>query len=52
LRVSPVAERRERMVSAYLELVARVPVIEIRFEPAWEQLDVLVDALEEIVTRR
>ena len=46
------AERRERMVSAYLELVARVPVIEIRFEPAWEQLDVLVDALEEIVTRR
>jgi hypothetical protein len=46
------AERRERMVSAYLELVARVPVIEFRFEPAWEHLDVLVDALEEIVTRR
>jgi hypothetical protein len=44
-------ERRERMVSAYLELVARVPIIEIRFEPAWGHLDALVDALEEIVAR-
>ena len=44
-------ERRKGMVDAYLELVARVPVIEVRFEPGWEHLDVLVDTLEEIVSR-
>jgi hypothetical protein len=44
-------ERMRGMVSAYLELVARVPVIEVRFEPAWGQLDVLLDALEEIANR-
>jgi hypothetical protein len=44
-------ERRKGMVDAYLELVARIPVIEVRFEPGWEHLDVLVDALEEIVSR-
>jgi hypothetical protein len=45
-------ERTSNMVAAYLELVARVPVIEVRFEPAWEQLDVLLDALEQIVNSR
>lgn len=45
-------ERTTSMVEAYLELVARVPVIELHFEPAWEQLDRLVDALEEIVNQR
>jgi hypothetical protein len=39
------------MVDAYLELVARVPGIEVRFQPGWEHLDVLVDVLEEIVSR-
>jgi hypothetical protein len=43
------AERRKGMVDTYLELAARVPVIEVRFEPAWEHLEALVDALEEIV---
>jgi hypothetical protein len=42
-------ERRGRMVDAYLELVARVPVIEVRFKPGWEHLNGLVDALEDIV---
>lgn len=37
------------MVDAYLELVARVPVIEVRFEPDWGHLNGLVDALEDIV---
>jgi hypothetical protein len=44
--------RRKGMVDAYLELVARVPVIEVRFEPAWAHLNVLVDAVEEIVSSR
>jgi hypothetical protein len=44
-------ERRNVMVDAYLELVAQVPVIDVRFQPEWEHLDVLVDALEEIVDR-
>ena len=37
------------MVDAYLELVARVPVIEVRFKPDWGHLNGLVDALEDIV---
>jgi hypothetical protein len=44
-------ERRGRMVDAYLELVARVPIVEVRFQPGWGHLDLLVDALEEIVSR-
>jgi hypothetical protein len=44
-------ERRGRMVDAYLELAAQVPVVEVRFQPGWEQLELLVDALEEIMSR-
>jgi hypothetical protein len=39
----------ERTAVAYLELVARVPVVEVRFEARWEELDSLVDAVERIV---
>jgi hypothetical protein len=39
------------MVDAYLELAAQVPVVEVRFQPGWEQLELLVDALEEIMSR-
>jgi hypothetical protein len=46
------AERTTCMVGAYLDLVARIPVIEARFEPEWQHLDVLVDALEGIVRGR
>lgn len=45
-------ERTAGMVSAYLDLVARVPVIEVRFEPEWDHFDALVDALDEIVSGR
>jgi hypothetical protein len=45
-------ERTSKMVGAYLELVARVPVVEVRFEPGWEHLGALLDALEEIVNHR
>ncbi len=42
-------EARESLVETYLELIARVPVIEVRFPPDWRQLDVVLRALEEIV---
>jgi hypothetical protein len=42
-------ERRQAMLLAYLDLVARVPVLEVRFEPRWEQLELLVDTLEQVV---
>jgi hypothetical protein len=45
-------QRRKGMVDAYLELVARVPIIEVRFEPEWAHFDALVDALEGIVSSR
>jgi hypothetical protein len=42
-------EARASLVETYLELVARVPVFEVRFPPDWRQLDVVLVALEKIV---
>jgi hypothetical protein len=39
------ARRRARMMQAYLELVAHVPVCEVTFEPVRDQLDVLLDTI-------
>jgi hypothetical protein len=41
-------EARASLVETYLELVARVPFIEVRFPPDWRQLDVVLGALEKI----
>jgi hypothetical protein len=43
-------EARESLVETYLELVTRVPIIELRFPPDWRQLDVVLGALEKVVT--
>jgi hypothetical protein len=40
---------RASLVETYLELVARLPVIEVRFPPDWRQLDVVLDALEKVL---
>jgi hypothetical protein len=37
------------MLLAYLDLVARVPVLEVRFRPGLERLPALLDAIEEAV---
>jgi len=40
--------RTKGMIEAYLELVGRVPIVEVRFEPGWERLDGVVGVLEQI----
>jgi hypothetical protein len=43
------AVRKRRMLLAYLDLVARVPVLEVRFRPGFGRLPALLDAIEEAV---
>jgi len=38
--------RKQRMMKRYLELIARVPVFEIRFPPGLERLPLILDAIE------
>jgi len=38
--------RKQRMVKRYLDLIARVPVFEIRFQPGLERLPLVLDAIE------
>jgi hypothetical protein len=42
-------QARASLVETYLELVDRVPVIEVRFPPDLQQLDVVLGVLEKIV---
>jgi len=42
-------ERKRRMAQQYLELVVRVPVVEIRFHPAFEALPALLDQIERVI---
>jgi hypothetical protein len=42
---------KRRMVEHYLDLVARVPVFEIRFRPGLEQLPALADMVEQVAGR-
>ena len=40
-------ERKRRMMEHYLDLIGRVPVFEIRFEPGLEKLPAILDAIEQ-----
>jgi hypothetical protein len=42
------AERNRKMVEAYLELAARVPVVEVRFDPGWARFEALMETLKGI----
>jgi len=42
-------ERKRDMMSHYLELVARVPVFEIRFRPGFERLPVALDGIDRLI---
>jgi hypothetical protein len=44
------AERKRRMIERYLDLAARVPIFELRFQAGLDHLDKMLDALEEIMT--
>ena len=41
--------RKQRMMKQYLELIARVPVFEIRFQPGLEMLPLILDAIERTI---
>ncbi len=41
-------ERKRRMMEHYLDLTARVPVFEIRFESGLEKLPAILDAIEQL----
>jgi len=43
-------ERKRRMMRHYLDLVARVPVFEVRFEPDLERLPEILDGIEQALT--
>ena len=42
-------ERKRRMINHYLELVARIPIFEISFQPGVENLPFILDAIEHLV---
>jgi hypothetical protein len=41
-------ERKQKMIEHYLELVERVPVFEIRFQPGLENLQSILDGIESV----
>jgi hypothetical protein len=43
-------ERKRRMINNYLELVSRVPVFDIAFQPGLENLPAILDAVEDVVS--
>jgi hypothetical protein len=43
-------ERKRRMINNYLELVARVPIFDIAFQPGLENLPAILDAIEDVVS--
>jgi hypothetical protein len=43
------AERKRRMMHQYLELVARVPVFEVRFRPGLKTLSVVLDGIGRVI---
>lgn len=43
------AEQNARMVDDYLELAARVPILAARFEPRFESVEKLLDAIENVL---
>jgi hypothetical protein len=43
-------ERKRRMINNYLELVARVPIFDIAFQPGLENLPAILDAIEDLVS--
>ena len=43
-------ERKRRMINNYLELVSRVPIFDIAFQPGLENLPAILDAIEELVS--
>ncbi len=43
------AERKARMVQHYLELIARVPVFELRFQPGFDQFPAVLEAVERTI---
>jgi len=44
-------ERNKSMMRHYLELVARVPVFEIRFQPGLETLPAVLDDIDRLFRR-
>jgi hypothetical protein len=43
-------ERKRRMINNYLELVSRVPIFDIAFQPGLENLPAILDAIEDVVS--
>jgi hypothetical protein len=41
-------ERKRRMINNYLELVARVPIFDIAFQPGLDKLPAILDAIEDL----
>ena len=42
-------QRKRRMINHYLELVSRIPIFEISFQPGVENLPAILDAIEQLV---
>jgi hypothetical protein len=43
-------ERKRQMVQHYLDLVARTPILRVRFRPGLERLEAILDGLEQTLT--
>jgi len=43
------AQRKARMVQHYLDLIARVPVFEVRFQPGFDKFSAVLDAVERTI---
>jgi hypothetical protein len=42
------SERKRRMINHYLELVARIPIFDMSFQPGLEHLAAILDAIEQL----
>jgi hypothetical protein len=42
--------RKQRMLEAYLALAARLPVVEVRFQPGFDKLPAVLDAVEHTIS--
>jgi hypothetical protein len=43
-------ERKRRMINNYLELVSRVPIFDIAFQPGLDNLPAILDAIEDVLS--
>jgi hypothetical protein len=42
-------ERKRRMINNYLELAARVPIVQVSFKPGFENLPAILDGIERVL---